>query len=64
VNCIGLIGDARRQMMHPSGFDDDNIILARTSPFEPAFKEDGYLDNVLARDVAALRAVPGVRPSP
>lgn len=61
VNCIGLISDARTQMMHPSGFDDDNIIYARTAPFDPAFRENGYLDNVLASDVAAIRALPGVK---
>ena len=31
------------------GFDDDNIVIVRSTPFDPAFKEDGYLDNSLRR---------------
>jgi hypothetical protein len=44
-----------------SGFDDDNLIRVNSRPFAPAFKEDGYLDNSVRKDLAVLRALPGVK---
>lgn len=61
VNCVTMIFDARKQMSHPSGFADDDIIAVRSTPFDPAFREEGYLENSLWEDVAALKALPGVR---
>ena len=60
TNCVAMIVDARGKMTRASGFDDDNIVSVRSAPFDPAFKEDGYLDNSLRQDLDALRAVPGV----
>jgi putative ABC transport system permease protein len=60
TNCVAMILEARGKMQRVSGFDDDNIVTLRSTPFEPAFKEDGYLDNSLRQDLEALRAVPGV----
>jgi len=61
TNCVAMIADARGKMTHASGFDDDNIVWVRSTPFDPAFKEDGYRDNALAQDMATLRALPGVK---
>src|SRR5262245_17890505 len=61
TNCVGLILDARQQMRKPSGFDDANLLSVRTSPFDRAFSEDGYLDNSRRQDLDALKALPGVR---
>ncbi|MEO8190818.1 MAG: FtsX-like permease family protein [Acidobacteriota bacterium] len=60
VNCVNMIGDARREMGRSSGFDDDNILSVRSTPFAPAFKEDGYLDAALRKDLDAVKAIPGV----
>lgn len=60
TNCVAMIVDARGKMTRASGFDDDNIVSVRSAPFDPAFKEDGYLDNSLRQDLDALRALPGV----
>lgn len=60
VNCVNMIGDARREMARSSGFDDDNILSVRSTPFAPAFKEDGYLDAALRKDLDAVKAIPGV----
>jgi putative ABC transport system permease protein len=60
-NCVNMIGDSRREMAKTSGFDDDNILTVRSTPFSPAFKENGYRDNALRRDVEVIRAIPGVR---
>jgi putative ABC transport system permease protein len=61
ANCVALIRDAQAKMAQPSGFDDDNIVRVASNPFEKAFREDGYLDNVLRRDLEVLRSTPGVR---
>src|SRR5260221_8788995 len=61
ANCVSLIMDARRQVNHPSGFDDPNLIWVRSTPFDPAFQQQGYLDNARRQDLDALRALPGVR---
>jgi putative ABC transport system permease protein len=60
TNCVAMILEARGKMTRTSGFDDDNIVSLRSTPFEPAFKEDGYLDNALRQDLEALRSLPGV----
>ena len=60
TNCVTMILEARTKMVKPSGFDDSNIVTLRSTPFEPAFKEDGYLDNSLRADLEALRSTPGV----
>ena len=61
VNCITMIVDARAQMVHPSGFVDDDIVTVRSTPFEKAFREDGYVDQSRQQDLDALRALPGVK---
>jgi len=61
VNCVALIGDARRKMAHPSGFDDDNLLTVDSSPFGEAFKEATYRKHALDADLATMRATPGVR---
>jgi putative ABC transport system permease protein len=60
TNCVAMIVDAREKMTRRSGFDDENIVSLRSTPFDPAFKEDGYLDNSLRQDLDALRGLPGV----
>jgi len=61
VNCITMIVDARSQMVHPSGFVDDDMVTVRSTPFEKAFREDGYVDNSRQQDLDALRHLPGVK---
>jgi putative ABC transport system permease protein len=61
ANCVAMIRDARATMTRASGFDDESLVRVTSTPFEKAFKEDGYLDNALAQDLQVLRATPGVR---
>jgi putative ABC transport system permease protein len=61
ANCVAMIRDARATMTRVSGFDDANLVRVNSTPFEKAFREDGYLDNALAQDLQSLRAMPGVR---
>src|SRR5439155_9874694 len=60
TNSVNMIRVAQKEMARPSGFDDENIVSVRSIAFDPAFKEEGYLDNEVQRDVAALKRVPGV----
>ena len=60
TNCVTMILEARTKMVRPSGFADADIVSLRSTPFDNAFREDGYLDNSLRADLEALRAVPGV----
>jgi putative ABC transport system permease protein len=61
VNCITMISEARTKMVRPSGFADEDIVRVTSTPFEKAFREDGYLDNSRREDLEALRSVPGVK---
>jgi putative ABC transport system permease protein len=61
ANCVAMIRDARAAMVKVSGFDDANLVRVNSNPFEKSFREEGYRDNSLAEDLAAVRALPGVR---
>lgn len=60
ANSVTLILDARRQLTRASGFVDDDLITVAVSPFNQAYREDTFRDQVIEADLAALRAVPGV----
>ena len=60
ANSVTLILDARRQLTRPSGFADDDLITVAVSPFNQAYREDTFRDQVIEADLAALRALPGV----
>lgn len=63
ANCLALILDARSELARESGFDDEHLIWVRTANFgdELAAAETPAVRDLLARDVEALRATPGVR---
>jgi putative ABC transport system permease protein len=61
TNCVAMIADARTQMARPSGFDDENLLVVDSTPFDRAFQEDGYRDNAVREDLRQLAAMPGVR---
>jgi putative ABC transport system permease protein len=61
ANCVNMIREARREMAIESGFDDGNILSVRSTPFEEAFRDAGYRDNEVRRDMDALRTIPNVK---
>ena len=63
ANCLALITDARSEMARGSGFDDEHLVWARTANFgdDLATAPDPAVRDLLARDLEALRALPGVR---
>ena len=60
ANSVTLILDARRQLTRTSGFADDDLVTVAVSPFNQAYREDTFRDQVIDADLAALRALPGV----
>jgi putative ABC transport system permease protein len=61
-NCLTLIFDARAELGRSSGFDDPNLLWVRVSNWDPALAPDDESGLVLLRDdLAAVRALPGVR---
>lgn len=60
LNCINLIGDQMRDLKRPNGLDEQNIIAVTMRPYAKCFEEREYRRQVIAEDLAALRAMPGV----
>ncbi len=61
VNCVNMMLELKGQMDRPTGIDEASILVVRSEPFSPDFKEEGYVDNSRKADLELLRALPGVR---
>lgn len=61
TNCVNVIMAERAKMKRPSGFDDDNILVARTRPFAPEFRETGTIDMTIDADLRTISTIPGVK---
>jgi putative ABC transport system permease protein len=55
-----MIAAQRERISRPSGLDEANLVTLAIRPFGEAFQEEGFRRDVVARDLAALRALPGV----
>ncbi|HKY31632.1 MAG TPA: FtsX-like permease family protein [Candidatus Polarisedimenticolia bacterium] len=60
ANCVGLILDTRRELSKESGFDDDHLLSVRSTPFDKKFRDEQYIEQSIAQDLALLRGLPGV----
>lgn len=61
ANGITLILEARETMTRPSGFDEANLIRVISEPYSDALRDPERLTQLTREDLAALRAMPGVR---
>lgn len=61
ANCVTLILKAREAMTRPSGFDEANLIRVTSTAFAEELRDPNALAQVTRADVAALRAMPGVK---
>ena len=61
ANCMSLILDTRAQLAKESGFDDEHMVLIRTTPFAEGLNKQEVLDQLVDSDLETLRAMPGVR---
>jgi putative ABC transport system permease protein len=48
-------------MAIPSGFDDENLVWVGTRPFLKEYQEDRFLELSINSDLAAIKAIPGVK---
>jgi putative ABC transport system permease protein len=61
VNCVVMIADQRKKIVRPTGIDEENLLVVKSEPFDPAFKDRAYLRHAIEEDLRTLRALPGVR---
>ena len=60
LNCWNLISQQQESIERPSGIDEENTIAVEAKLFGPDFPDWEYRRQVVERDAAALRAIPGV----
>jgi len=60
LNCIALILDQRARIHRASGLDEANLLAVTLRPWGADYADDDFRRDLVQRDVAALRAVPGV----
>ncbi|MEE8523022.1 MAG: FtsX-like permease family protein [Thermoanaerobaculia bacterium] len=60
LNCLNMISDQRQRLTKPTGIDEENIIAVQARPFAAAYQEREFRIQLVDRDAAALRALPGV----
>lgn len=60
LNCLAMIVAQRERISRPSGLDEANLLTVAIRPWGEAFQEIGFRRDLVARDLAALRALPGV----
>ncbi len=61
VNCLNMIMDQREYLTRPTGLDEENLIVVLSEHFAPDYEDDTFTKNVYLEDLAAMRAMPGVR---
>jgi putative ABC transport system permease protein len=60
LNCLAMIVAQRDRVSRPSGLDEANLLTIAIRPWGEAFQEVGFRRELVTRDLAALRALPGV----
>jgi putative ABC transport system permease protein len=60
LNCLNMILEQRERIATPTGLDEQHIFALRASPWGRDFDDDEFTAQVIERDVATLRALPGV----
>lgn len=60
LNSLAMIGAQRGQMQRDSGLDEANLVAVSLQPWGEAFADDAFSNAQAERDIAALRALPGV----
>ncbi len=60
ANCAMLMVEKRREIMRPTGMDEENILVVHSEAADQAFREESYLRAAIQEDLRALRATSGV----
>ncbi len=61
LNCLTMISSQRARITRPTGIDEAHLIAVTAQPWTKDFAEYQARTQVVGRDLAALRAIPGVR---
>lgn len=70
VNCLALLLEQRQKLIQPTGIDEANLIAVEMMPWDGAYRDDGFRQQLIRRDLASLMALPGavsasaIRPFP
>lgn len=60
VNCTALIMQKQREMVRPTGMAEAAILVIKSEPFAPEFKDEDYLEASIQEDLRTLRGLSGV----
>ncbi len=60
ANCVNWMLDLRNEYLADTGMDIENVLIVRTQPWAPEFKDEEFIDVTRERDIDRLRAFPGV----
>ncbi|CAM2064489.1 ABC transporter permease [Sulfidibacter corallicola] len=61
LNCVTMVKREIERVGKESGLDEENLIAISINPFGTAFEESSYRQQVVADDMALLRARPEIR---
>jgi putative ABC transport system permease protein len=61
ANCVSILLEHRRMFLRSTGLDEENLLVVRTEPFAPEFKDESLVDATREEDLRRLRVFPGVR---
>lgn len=60
INCLSVLVDQRAELTGPTGIDEENIIAVTMRPWDAEYNDDTFRYSLVDRDMARLRALPGV----
>ena len=60
VNAFAMIEDLNEEINRPTGIAESQLLTISSRPFDQAFREENYFEQVIDEDLAMLRSLPGV----
>ena len=60
ANCVNILVDLRGKYLAPTGIDEENLIIIRSSGWSPEFEDEAFVEQLQSEDLRRLRAFPGV----
>jgi putative ABC transport system permease protein len=60
LNCLNMIVEQRERVTTPTGIDEKHILAIEGSPWGQDLEEGALVSQVIDRDLATLRSMPGV----
>lgn len=60
ANCVNWMLDIRREFMRDTGMDEESVLIVRTQPWAPEFKDEEFVHVQRELDLERLQSHPGV----